>query len=292
MSLRITPLDAPLGAEVSGFDFAAPGDAGTTARLRAAVDEYLLLLFRNPEPPTPAQVTGFCESFGPLRPTLADKSRLPGFPGINRVSNVDVDGVVGTGGNDVVTYHSDLSFTPPLIEFLYLDAVSLPSSGGATKWLNLVAAYQDLDDGLKARIDDLGVVYRLRDGLDFGGYFKATDGRSLLADRTCISLVQTNPRNGRRSVWPNTGPDFAAEVEGLDPGEGARILADLFAHCTQDRYVYEHDWSVGESILWLNTQTMHQREAFPTDQVRELRHVNILGCTDPRQTQPAPQTGS
>ena len=283
MSLQITPLDCPLGAEVAGFDFAAPPNPETTAQLREAVDEHLLLLIRNPEPPTPAQVTGFCESFGPLRPTLADKSRLPGFPGINRVSNVDVDGVVGTGGSDVVTYHSDLSFNPPLIEFLYLDAVTLPSSGGTTKWLNLVAAYQDLDDNFKARIDDVGVVYRLRDGLDFGGYFKATDGEVLLADRTCISLVQTNPRNGRRSVWPNTGPDFAADVEGLTPDEGAELLAELFDHCTQDRYIYEHNWTVGESAFWLNTQTMHQREAFPPNQVRELRHVNILGHTDPRQ---------
>ena len=283
MSLQITPLDSPLGAEVAGFDFAAPPNPETTAQLREAVDEHLLLLIRNPEPPTPAQVTGFCESFGPLRPTLADKSRLPGFPGINRVSNVDVDGVVGTGGSDVVTYHSDLSFNPPLIEFLYLDAVTLPSSGGTTKWLNLVAAYQDLDDNFKARIDDVGVVYRLRDGLDFGGYFKATDGETLLADRTCISLVQTNPRNGRRSVWPNTGPDFAADVEGLTPDEGAELLAELFDHCTQDRYIYEHNWNVGESAFWLNTQTMHQREAFPPNQVRELRHVNILGHTDPRQ---------
>ncbi|MYH71611.1 MAG: TauD/TfdA family dioxygenase, partial [Acidimicrobiia bacterium] len=230
-----------------------------------------------------AQVTVFCESFGPLRPKLADKSRLTGFPGINRVSNVDVDGVVGTGGTDVVTFHSDLSFTPPLIEFLYLDAVTLPSEGGTTKWLNLVAAYQDLDDDIKARIDDIGVVYRLRDGLDFGSYFKASDGESLLADRTCISLVQTNPRNGRRSVWPNTGPDFAADVEGHGPDEGTALLAELFDHCTQDRYVYEHHWTVGESVFWLNTQTMHQREAFPPEQVRELRHVNILGHTDPRQ---------
>ncbi len=283
MNLGITPLDAPLGAAVTGFDFAAPANRDTADRLLAAVDEHLLLLFRNPEPPTPAQVTGFCESFGPLRPTLADKSRLPGFPGINRVSNVDADGVVGTGGSDVVTYHSDLSFTPPLIEFLYLDAVAVPSVGGATRWLNLVAAYQDLDDAVKARIDHIGVTYRLRDGLDFGGYFKATDGQALLADHTCISLVQTNPRNGLRSVWPNTGPDFAADVEGFDPDGGRELLADLFAHCTQDRYIYEHHWNVGDSVFWLNTQTMHQREAFPPDEVRELRHVNILGHTDPRQ---------
>ena len=99
-ALHITPLDAPLGARVTGFRFDEPlADAARDA-LAAAVDEHLLLLFRNAEPPTPRQVEDFCSAFGPLRPTLADRSRLRGHPGINRVSNHDDEGVVGTGGHD------------------------------------------------------------------------------------------------------------------------------------------------------------------------------------------------
>jgi len=123
---------------------------------------------------------------------------------------------------------------------------------------------------------------RLRDGLDFDSYFKASDALNL-ADSTEISLVQVNPRTGRRGVWPNTGPDFAAEVSGLSPEDGAEILEGLFEHCTQDRFVYRHEWQVGDACLWINTQTMHEREAFPDDQERVLRHVSILGVTDPLQ---------
>ncbi len=281
-TITITPLDAPLGAEVRGIDFAQPLDQPAIARLKAAVDEHLALVFHNDEPPTHADIDRFCRSFGPLRPTLADKSRLPGFPGINLVSNHDVDGVVGTGGSGIVTWHSDLSFTPPLIEMLFLDALELPTEGGDTKWVNLVAAYEDLPAATKARIDDLGVRYRLRDGLDFSSYFKATNPDALF-DETEISLVQTNPRNGRKSVWPNTGPDFAVQVVGMSPEESTALMAELFAHCTQERFVYRHRWRVGDAALWLNTQTMHEREAFPADQGRVLRHVNILGVADPRQ---------
>ena len=282
MTIVITPLDAPLGAEVAGFDFGTPIDAARHDQLLAAVDEHLVLLFRNDALPSEHQVVDFCESFGTLRPTLADRSRLPGFPAINRVSNRDADGVVGTGGSGIVTFHSDLSFNPPLIEFLFLDAVQITDQGGDTKWTNLVAAYDALDDATKTRIDDLGVRYRLRDGLDFNSYFKATDALSL-ADSTEISLVQRNPRTGRKSVWPNTGPDFAAEVVGLSPDDGAALLAELFEHCMQDRFVYRHHWRVGDACLWINTQTMHEREAFPDEQERVLRHVNILGVADPRQ---------
>src|SRR5207247_326016 len=121
VTVAITPLDEPLGADVMGFDFDAPLDAATRDRLAAAVDEHLLLVFRNDVLPTEQQVVDFCESFGPLKPTLADRSRLPGYPGINRVSNRDADGVQGTGGSGIVTFHSDLSFNPPLLEFIYLD---------------------------------------------------------------------------------------------------------------------------------------------------------------------------
>lgn len=282
MTISFERLDGPLGVKAHGIPFDRELAAAEVVQLRGAIDEHLVVLFHNDEPLSPGQVVRLCESFGPLKPTLADKSRLPGYPGINRVSNRDADGVVGTGGSNVVTFHSDLSFTPPLIEFLYLDALALPGAGGDTKWVNLCAAYDDLPAETRTRIDGLGVRYRLRDGLDFNNYFKASDGESL-RDETTISLVQTNPRTGRKSVWPNTGPDFSACVEGMSPTESAALLRELFEHCTHDRYVYRHRWTVGDGVLWLNTQTLHEREAFPDEQVRVLRHVNILGTTDPRQ---------
>ena len=60
MTLSITPLDAPLGAEVAGFDFDAVLDPATRDRLRAAIDEHLLLVFRNDELPSEQQVVDFC----------------------------------------------------------------------------------------------------------------------------------------------------------------------------------------------------------------------------------------
>ena len=283
MTFAVTPLDAPLGAEVRGFDFTAPVEATVRERLLAAIDEHLLLLFRNGDAlPTDGQVADLCRAIGPLRPTLADRSRLPDHPGINRVSNRDADGVQGTGGHGLVTWHSDLSFQPPLIEFLYLDAVSVTREGGETSWTNLSAAYDALPAATRDRIDDVGVRYRLRDGLDFSGYFKATDPASLYHD-TEISLVQHNPRTGRKGVWPNTGPDFAAEVLGLSSTDGETLLRELFEHCTRPEFVYEHAWRAGDAFLWLNTHTMHARAAFPDTEERVLRHVNILGRTDPRQ---------
>ncbi len=276
MELRYVPLAAPFGAEVLGLDLTAPIDASVRASLVAALDEHLLLLVRNGSaPPTDDQVAALCGALGALRPTLADRSRHPGQPGINRVSNRDADGVQGTGGAGPVDWHSDLHFQPPLIEFVYLDALAVPGHGGETSFADLRAAYDALPAALRARIDDLVVHYRWRPDIDFATYF-ATSDPSSLATETTVPLVHRNPRTGRPSVWPNRGPDFVVDVVGLPEAEGRALLDDLLARATRPEHVLRHAWQPGDAVVWNNTQALHRREAFDDSTVRVMRHVNIL----------------
>lgn len=339
MTLTVRPLDAPLGAQVLGFDFSRPVARATRDLLLAALDEQLLLVFRNGDaPPTPAQVEDFCMSLGDLCPALTDRSRLPDHPGISLVSNREVDGVQGFGGNGIIGWHSDLRFAPPLIEIVYLDALAVTSTGGRTKLTNLRAAYDAFDPELARHLDSMVVRYGKRTDLDCsdldfrGGPVARVDlwllSNGILTTRAAakascrsgdvrvngdvaraatrigagdrvtvrldgndreldlvvmptivVPLVQVNHRNGRKALWPNMGPDFTTELVGLPSGEGAELFDMLYCHCIQDQFVYVHDWQVGDALLWLNNQTMHEREAFPDTEERILRHVNILGTT-------------
>jgi taurine dioxygenase len=285
--VAIRATGAGFGAYVEGIDLSLVPDDDTRATVQAALDEHLLLIFRNgPVNPTDAEVVAFCSAFGPLRPSLADRSRVPGHPEINLVGNRNVGDVQASGGAAALHYHSDLHHEPPLIEFIYLDAVHVPPTGGATVWVDLRAAYDALSDDRKQLIDGLTVRYALRKDLDRETYFKASD--TVLATRrqsTEVGLVQVNPRTGRKSVWPNTGPqsNHTAAVVGMDPDESRALLTQLFEHATQDRFRYTHHWEQGDACLWHNIQTLHGREAFADDDVRLMRHLNILGITDPRQ---------
>ena len=285
--LTITATGSGFGAFVDGVDLTVPPDAQLKSELLAAIDEHLVLIMRNGLPtPTDAQVVAFCSAFGPLRPSLADKSRLPEHPAINLVANRAVGTVQGSGGSGPLHFHSDLHQEPPLIEFIYLDAVQVPGEGGATRWVDLRAGYDALSAERRAQIDSLSVQYSLRADLDLDTYFKASS--SVLAARknsTEVSLVQTNARTGRKSVWPNAGPqsNHRAQVVGMDPDQSDELLTDLFDHCTQERFLLRHRWQPGDACLWHNLQTLHGREAFPDDDARVMRHVNILGLTDPHQ---------
>ncbi len=285
--LTITETAAGFGAYVEGVDLSIRPDDQTRAAVQAALDDHLVLIFRNGSAPlTDAQVIDFCSAFGPLRPSLADKSRLPEFPAINIVGNRNLGPVEGSGGSGSLHYHSDLHHEPPLIEFIYLDALRVPNEGGATLWVNLRAAYDELSDDRKQLVDGLTVRYALRKDLDFDTYFKASS-TALAARRqsTEVSLVQANGRTGRKSVWPNTGPqsNHTAQVVGMDPEQSHELLIELFEFCTQERFRLRHYWQVGDACLWHNLQTLHGRDAFPAEQARMMRHVNILGITDPHQ---------
>ena len=275
------------GAYVEGVDIASVPDDATRDAVQAALDEHLLLIFRGRAArPNDAQVVAFCSAFGPLRPSLADKSRMADHPEINLVANRNLGAVQGSGGSNALHYHSDLHHEPPLIEFIYLDALKVPNEGGATVWVDLRRAYDELSEERKALIDGLAVRYGLRKDLDFDTYFKAS--ASALAarnDNTVVGLVQTNARTGRKSVWPNAGPqsNHTARVVGIDPEKSQTLLTELFDYCTQDRFRYRHHWKPGDACLWHNLQTLHGREAFSEDEPRMMRHVNILGITDKHQ---------
>jgi taurine dioxygenase len=285
--LKITPSEAGFGARVEGVDLTMPPDEQLKSDLQAAIDEHLVLILRNGQPiATDTQVVAFCSAFGPLRPSLADKSRLPDHPAINLVANRTVGTVQGSGGSAALHFHSDLHQEPPLIEFIYLDAMQVPATGGATLWVDLRAAYDALTDERKAQLESLTVQYSLRADLDLDTYFKASS--SALAVRknsTQVALVQANGRTGRKSVWPNAGPqsNHRSQVVGMDPDESEALLTELFDHCTQERFRLRHRWQPGDACLWHNLQTMHGREPFSDDDVRVMRHVNILGITDPHQ---------
>ncbi len=285
--VTITATGDRFGAYVDGIDAGTVPEGRTLAALQAALDKHLVLTFRRrPAPATDSQVVAFCSAFGALRPSLADRSRLPDYPAINLVANRNVGDVHGSGGNAALHFHSDLHHEPPLIEFIYLDALRVPDDGGATVWVDLRAAYDDLTDDTKTLLDGLTVRYGLREDLDFDRYFKASaEGLAARPQSTEVGLVQTNARTGRKSLWPNAGPqsNHTASIVGMDPDEGRALLTDLFDHCTQERYRYRHQWQAGEACLWHNIQSFHGREAFPDSQVRVMRHLNILGITDPHQ---------
>ena len=69
----------------------------------------------------------------------------------------------------------------------------------------------------------------------------------------------------------------AAAVVGMAESEGYALIARLRAWMTQPRYVYRHEWRMGDVLMWDNTGTLHRVLPFDRTSDRRLHRVTLIG---------------
>jgi alpha-ketoglutarate-dependent taurine dioxygenase len=151
----------------------------------------------------------------------------------------------------------------------------LSKVGGQTAFANAYAAYEALPQKTKDRIDTLKVVHSVEVSMRRAGV-EPTDKNLAywrsLPDKT-HRLVWTH-RSGRRSLVIGC---HASHIEGMDTDASRQLLEELIEWTTQSRFVYRHDWSVGDLLIWDNTGVLHRVEPYPDDSGREMHRTTVLG---------------
>ena len=149
--LRVDPLTANIGAEVSGLDLREELSQEQVEQLEAALLEHLVLFFRD-QAITPEQQIAFSARFGELLVHPFGPIH-PDYPEI-----IVLDQVRPVGeGTDI--WHADTTYLeePPLGSVLR--AVELPPVGGDTYFGNMFAAYEDLSPEIQEMIGGLRAVH-------------------------------------------------------------------------------------------------------------------------------------
>ena len=86
-------------------------------------------------------------------------------------------------------------------------------------------------------------------------------------------LVHTHPVTGRNALYLDSTTTVA--IEGMDDAAGTALLDEIYAFATQPRFVYRHDWQVGDVVMWDNGFTMHRREPFDPEARRLMKRTTI-----------------
>ncbi len=262
MKLAVVPSGGPLGAEVMGLDLREPLSAEGVTRLRQALLEHQVLLFRDQHPSEEDQVR-FTRYFGEPVPHVREQPDRP-IPEIFIISNVTENGMpIGALGNEEIAFHSDLSYLPIPGATSILYAIEVPPRGGETMWANCYLAYDSLPPELRARIEGLRAAH-------FHPRPQQNPPRPAVH-----AIVRTHPETRRRSLYVN--PHFTRYVEGLCGEESRALLDRLLAHVTSPRFVWTHHWRAGDLVMWDNRCTMHRRESFDNSQRRVMKRTQILG---------------
>jgi taurine dioxygenase len=275
-TVEIRPNGAPLGAEIHGLDATEPVRAEIILRLKQALRDHHLLIFKNQDL-TEDQFKTLATSFGPIFqnpagiPVLAS-GRDGTAPDVVRVSNID--GYTGTGE---LTPHADHQWTPYPSAGSLLYALEVPPSGGDTTFYNMHLAYEALDPATKAEIASLQLItyngFLRKEGETHPRY--RTQGEALISPVFPHPLVRTHPESGKKTLF--LGYSTEVEVVGLSHTEGSALVERLRAHFHQDRFRYKHRWSVGDIVYWDNQATLHARTAFDPSSRRVMKRVSLGG---------------
>ena len=188
------------------------------------------------------QHIAFSRRFGPLEIHIAKQYLLDAHPEIVVLSNKVEDGKA-MGIEDAGRFwHSDLSYmhNPSLGSLLYAHEVPPPEAGGNTPYASMYAAYDALDDAMKARLQNLKAVHsyeqRWQKDAKRGmqrAELKETE-REMLPE-VSHPVVRTHPITGRPALYINEG--FTVRIEGMADSESQALLDELFAHSTQQQFV-------------------------------------------------------
>jgi alpha-ketoglutarate-dependent 2,4-dichlorophenoxyacetate dioxygenase len=288
MTLTFEKLHPCFVALAGPVELRAVHDEETLAAIRAGMDEYAVLVFRD-QTLTDAEQIAFAQRLdGALHTRLGShalhKSRL-GNEALGDVSNLDESGEIMRSDNRRRMYslgnrlwHTDASFQDPAGRYSMLSAKIVPPEGADTEYADMRAAHDALPPEERARLEGLRVHHSIAHSRQTLG-FEFSESEQEALKGAIHPLVRTIPRSGRRALYLAS---HASRIVDWPLPEGRLLLRDLIEHATQPEFVYRHRWRVGDLVIWDNRATMHRARPFDDARYRrELRRVTTLDIDTP-----------
>ena len=164
-------------------------------------------------------------------------------------------------------WHTDQSYRrPPPDISLFFAVRPVPQGEGQTLFADGAAAYAALPSALKERIAGL-------EGL----HVQPGSGRSREAVRAgdtprplqphersqCQPVARVHPVTGEPALYLCESGQMdwqEGPLVGMEPGPdgaGGRLLDELMSHLTRPEFVYVHEWSAGDLVIWDNRCLVH-----------------------------------
>ena len=276
--LAFTPLSPLFGAETFDVDLARPLSDASFKEIERAFYANQVLALRG-QRITAAQFLAFAKRFGPPQPHVIDQFHHPADANILILSNVKRDGKP-TGLQDAGSYfHTDYSYLPVPARATTLYSRVVPRSGGDTLFANQQAAYDDLPEAMKRRIEPLQAIHHYGNRHDVNQTSR-TAASVLSAEQKAKMPVITHPIarphpvTGRKALYAVSGSSFG--IVGMVDDEARELLDELAAHSTQPRYQLRFKYGVGDIVIWDNAALLHSATLIDPDDARTLWRVTLL----------------
>jgi alpha-ketoglutarate-dependent 2,4-dichlorophenoxyacetate dioxygenase len=284
MSIAIRQIHPVFVGEVSGVDLSKPLASDEVAAIDEGMIRYAVLVFHD-QKLTDDQQMAFTLNFGRLEDarggniTKPEDRRLQ--VGMNDVSNLGKDGRPLERDSRVqlfnlgnMLWHSDSSFRVIPAKYSLLSARVVNPVGGNTEYADMRAAYDALDAGTKAQIEDLVCEHSLMYSRGSLGLTEYSEDEKTMFRPVRQRLVRTHPVTGRKSLYLSS---HAGAIVGMPTPEARILLRDLTEHATQPQFVHVHRWQPWDFVMWDNRRTMHRVRRYEQSHPRDMRRTTLAG---------------
>ena len=276
--LTVTPFDnTTIGAEVDGVDFSQPIPDDVSDELKAALHEHGVLVLRGTCVDDHSMIA-LGRKWGTLDDVSAHikagrRMRFEHLPEIFDVSNIDPDDNLITEADPMrlssargnAMWHADGAYNPRRSGISIIRAVELPPKGmgGETEFLDSRIAYEDLSQAKKAEIQDYVGMNTL-----LWNRKQANPDMEMFYNIDCTKvplskhrIAQVHEPTGRGNLYIGS---YNHHIEGLPVEKGRKIIDELMAHVTQDKYKISVSYeNPGDVVFWDNTAVLHRATIGP-----------------------------
>ena len=250
----------PIAGSTFGYELDVDLNSNLSSEDREALRQVFvrdgLVLFHNQKFSMDQQIDA-CSIFGPvLRDSIENYL----------VSNVEKDGLLG---DRELLFHVDVPYVPAPYLGGSLHALKVDGGVSATRFISAFRAWERLPEALKQRIDGLNTL-QIK-GKAIGRPTRMIDLEP--GDNCAVhALVGRQEETGRPYIFANI--DMTGCIIGMSEAESSDLLQQLYDHMYQPDEVFEHQWQVGDFIVWNNLAVQHARSRI-TGGTRTLQRVTI-----------------
>ena len=256
--MEIKRLNAHFGAEVLGIDLRDSANNDLIRTLTQAVYEYRVIIIRN-QSLAEENYLKFGRHWGAPIPHVLDNLRMARHPELMVVGNTEEKDQVETVRNGTALWHTDQSYEAIPASATMLYAIKVPTIGGETQICNMVAAYQDLDQTTKRRLDSLQVAHQYGRGklrsFEFAASPITTQEQQDQLPTFYHPLVMRHHITGEKALYGVGQSSYG--IKGMEDGKAVELLEQLKDHVLQEKYIYRHKYQVGDVAVWDTFQTLH-----------------------------------
>jgi alpha-ketoglutarate-dependent sulfate ester dioxygenase len=265
-------LSPTVGAELLGVDLSGTIPDGVIAEIRAALNAYKVVFFRDQPLDAPRQIA-LARRFGdlelhPFIPANPDNPELVRFE-----KSANVPGYENL-------WHHDVTWREVPSMGAILRAVTVPPTGGDTLFADMCAAYDGLADDVKERIDHLTAVH---DFMAAFGRQVPPERREEMRERYPLvehPVVCTHPETRRNYLYVNRS--FTKHIVGVSADESHELLTTLCARAETPEYQCRFRWRDNSIAFWDNRAVQHYAASDYWPDVRIMERASIVGTRPTR----------